>query len=108
MSERSNRLRIYAFSIEILQDIITEGWQIGDDAIVRCTSGLPPGAKFEYVYEGIGSTVCLVFSHPSWPEVGRYADPPRHTAMLSRIERTPAPLGVSTEGAAWASEAVER
>lgn len=82
----SNNLKAFAFSIELLQEIITQGWEIGTTHIVRCTEGLPSNAKFEYIEPSDGNTVVFVFSHPTWPDVLSVDDVPRERIVLQNIE----------------------
>lgn len=90
----STRLREFPISIEFLQEIMTEGWEIGGGATVRCVRGLPHDAKFEYATSRDGS-IALVFSHPSWEMVDVIAGPipMEHVLMV----RSTQPSKVSNE-----------
>jgi hypothetical protein len=103
MIERSPHLKAFAFSIELLHDMMTAGWHVGADRAIECVKGLPRGAKFEYVHPGHDHTIVLVFSHPTWPAIGRTDDVPRGVVEF-RLTAQYDPSGVSTEGAAWAAE----
>ena len=59
---------------ELLQQMLTEGWEA---ARIRCTSGLPEGARFagSYVRQWDGMYIrnvpsaILVFEHPDFAEI---------------------------------------
>ncbi len=87
MIGRSLRIKVFAISVELLQEMMTEGWQIGDGDILRCVNGLPPSAQFEYVYPGMNNTILLAFTHPTWPIVERFDNPPREIVTMQRIAR---------------------
>lgn len=83
----NKHLKAFVFSIELLQEMITAGWEIGTTDIVRCVRGLPANARFEYIEPSADSTVIFVFSHPTWPAVTSADDVPREAIALQRIER---------------------
>ena len=74
--------RIVSISGELFTEMITEGFQAGDEVeSVRCIEGLPEGAKFlgidaidDVVYrrdtEPRLFTVRLLYEHPDWPDCG--------------------------------------
>jgi hypothetical protein len=85
MTERSQHLKKFAFSIELFQDMFTQGWEIGTNSIVRCTQGLPGNAKFEYCEFSAGDHIILVFSHPTWPAVVDLDNIPMELILFTRV-----------------------
>ena len=67
------RLANVALSLELLQEIITEGWQVGLDCeteSITCTLGLPRGAKLRNISHGVKyNEVMLLFEHESFRDV---------------------------------------
>jgi hypothetical protein len=56
--------------VSLLAEMLTVGWEVGAERIVRCIGGLPPGAQ--YVRGWVDEQQCninLVFVHPSFQEV---------------------------------------
>ena len=73
LSEIKLRYAVVYISGELLQEIITEGWRVGDTGIFACTKGLPVGAKYVGEYSGLVEnsplTIGLVFSHESFDAI---------------------------------------
>lgn len=66
----SNNVKRVELSVTLLAEMLTEGWTVGTERIVRCVGGLPPGAQ--YVRGWVDESMCivnLVFTHPAFPEV---------------------------------------
>ena len=79
------RLAIARISLELLQEMMTEGWKVDG---LECTRGLPEGAEFMYFERRGGARygdLGMVFQHDSfddvepggfipelWPEFMRY------------------------------------
>lgn len=79
----SGHLKAFDFSIELLQEMITEGWEAGTRSIMRCVRGLPQNARFEFaVHDCPPNRIRLVFSHPTWPEV---VDIPIESVVMRRF-----------------------
>jgi hypothetical protein len=85
MTERSQHLKKFAFSIELFQDMFTQGWEIGTNSIVRCTQGLPGNAKFEWCELGTGNVIYFVYSHPTWPVADGHSSIPEEHIMFTQI-----------------------
>lgn len=69
MANPSNVKRV-ELSVAVLAEMLTEGWTVGTERIVRCIDGLPAGAQ--YVRGWVDEANChvnLVFTHSSFPEV---------------------------------------
>lgn len=73
------RLRAFQFSMPLLQAIMTTGWEIGGPQVIRCVSGVPADAHFEYVEPSADNSITIVFSHPSWADVLSVDDVPHST-----------------------------
>ena len=69
MANPSNVKRV-EISVALLAEMLTEGWTVGIERIVRCIGGLPAGAQYVrgWVDES-NCTINLVFQHPSFPEI---------------------------------------
>lgn len=85
------KLRSVVISGPLWQDIFTEGWEIGYGETLRCTNGLPEGAKctgvFYKEWQGIEATPSLVFvfEHPDFEDV-KEGDPiPRLDIVFERL-----------------------
>ena len=88
MTEPSRQLKAFNFSIELIEEMITEGWEIGTTSIVRCIHGLPQNARFEWCNFSAEPTIQLVFSHPTWPVVDDPSNVPVETITMSQIALT--------------------
>ena len=65
------RIRSVAISIEVLQEIMTQGWTVGDGAVITCKEGLPEGARFVGSRYGLDEkAVILEFEHESFRDLG--------------------------------------
>ena len=54
----------------LFQIIMTEGWQMGKNASIRCIEGLPEGAELiNSYYDGRHRTAVLVFYHESFEDI---------------------------------------
>lgn len=68
MSER--RYRRVAISFDLLVQMLTTGWSIGDAQTITCIDGLPEGAKFiRAIYDILSDTESLVFEHESFEPI---------------------------------------
>jgi hypothetical protein len=57
-------------SVALLAEMLTEGWEIGTERIVRCIGGLPAGAQYVRGWLDESScTINMVFTHSSFPEI---------------------------------------
>ena len=54
---------------ELIQQWMTEGWQAGQSTVIRCTKGLPEGARFSSRINPM-PPLALYFEHDSFPIVG--------------------------------------
>jgi hypothetical protein len=66
----SDRQKRVVLGIGLLAEMLTEGWEVGTQRVVRCIGGLPPDAQ--YVRGWVDEStlnIHLVFSHPSFPVV---------------------------------------
>jgi len=64
------RIQAVAISIELLQEIMTQGWTVGDEYVLTCTKGLPAGAKFIGSHYAPDEAVAILeFEHESFPEL---------------------------------------
>jgi hypothetical protein len=72
------RIQAVAISIELLQEIMTTGWTVGDEYVLTCTKGLPEGAKLvgsSYEHGNLRAAI-LEFEHESFPDLPEEATPP--------------------------------
>ena len=72
------RLMSVSISRELLQLWMTEGWTVGGETLIRCTRGLPEGARVAWQTVP-AQPVELVFEHESFPLI-RYGE--RIPAMI--------------------------
>ena len=93
---------------ELWQEICTAGWECGaglQDGM-RCTEGLPEGARFcgvSYIHHGIQgwgmfrkaerpefpNILIFIFEHPDWPEVGPGEDVPIINVVHEKTHEEP-------------------
>lgn len=74
---KERRFRGVAITPELLQEWMTEGWQIpnGNYAGIKCVEGLPEDAVYVSAYTHASRDVVLVFAHPSWNPVPKGREP---------------------------------
>ena len=77
------RLARVSISIELWQDWMTEGFQVGG---LECTEGLPEGAEFIRFLEGQNKhgDVSLMFRHESFEDVELGREIPEIPVMFTR------------------------
>jgi len=58
-------------SIQLWQELVTEGWICGDKFTIRCEEGLPEGAELvnSYYDDTKGGVAFLAFRHESFEDV---------------------------------------
>lgn len=96
MSDENIRLVIVEFSLDLLQEMITTGWRIGDDSIVECLDGIPEGAELRGAsLNGSFSvdSLQLKFYHPSLGVVPEGECIPVKKAIMKKNARPTLPQG---------------
>lgn len=61
MDEMTYGYGTISFSVELLQQMVTKGWQIEK---IECIEGLPEGAEFQRVYADANTDIVFVFRVP--------------------------------------------
>ena len=75
------RIRAVAISIELLQEIMTQGWTVGNDSVLTCTKGLPEGAKLVNSYHDDDRRSAIIFFHHE-----SFKDIPLHIATCDLVD----------------------